>query len=114
MRSPTGRSGSGSVGLLAAATLLVAGCGGDSDDSGRAPSTGRPVVEDPGPIHVHGLGLNPGDRALFVATHTGLFRAGEGERQGHPGGQSLPGPVGLTVVGPGVTTAASRTTSRAP
>jgi photosystem II stability/assembly factor-like uncharacterized protein len=28
---------------------------------------------------VHGLGLNPADRALFIATHTGLYRSAEGE-----------------------------------
>src|SRR5687767_1130402 len=33
---------------------------------------------DAGPVHVHGLGINPADRALFIATHTGLFRVGEG------------------------------------
>jgi photosystem II stability/assembly factor-like uncharacterized protein len=31
-------------------------------------------VGDAGPIHVHGLGRNPADGALFIATHTGLFR----------------------------------------
>lgn len=76
---PTRRSCS--VGLLGAAALLLAACGGDSDDSERSPSTGAPVVGDPGPIHVHGLGINPRDGALFVATHTGLLRAGEGERK---------------------------------
>ncbi len=34
-----------------------------------------PTVEDAGPIHVHALGLNPADGTLFLATHTGLFRA---------------------------------------
>lgn len=28
---------------------------------------------DPGVVHVHGLGLDPADGALFAATHTGLF-----------------------------------------
>jgi hypothetical protein len=36
---------------------------------GEAPATG-----DPGPVHVHALGVNPADGALFIATHTGLFR----------------------------------------
>ena len=26
------------------------------------------------PVHVHALGLDPGDGSLFIATHTGLFR----------------------------------------
>lgn len=40
-----------------------------------------PVVSDPGPVHVHGLGVNPRDGAVFIATHTGLFRAGDGETE---------------------------------
>jgi hypothetical protein len=41
-----------------------------------APAAGddAPGVGDAGPIHIHGLGRNPADGALFIATHTGLFR----------------------------------------
>jgi hypothetical protein len=85
---------------LLAVGLLVAGCGGDSDDSGQAPSLGGPRVEDPGPIHVHGLGVNPKDGALFVATHTGLFRAGEGERKATRVADRFQDTMGFTVVGP--------------
>lgn len=31
----------------------------------------------PGMVHIHGLGINPADDQLYVATHYGLFRAGE-------------------------------------
>ena len=85
---------------LLATGLLVVGCGGDSDDSGQAPSTDAPRVEDPGPIHVHGLGVNPEDGALFVATHTGLFRAGEGERKATRVADRFQDTMGFTVVGP--------------
>jgi hypothetical protein len=85
---------------LLAAGLLVVGCGGDSDDSGQAPSTDGPRVGDPGPIHVHGLGVNPEDGALFVATHTGLFRAGEGERKATRVADRFQDTMGFTVVGP--------------
>ena len=84
---------------------LVAGCGGDDDDStdsAQAPdasSTG-PKVEDPGPIHVHGLGVNPKDGALFVATHTGLFRAPEGEATAKRVADRYQDTMGFTVVGP--------------
>jgi hypothetical protein len=98
MRAPRA-SRSGTLVLLAAATLLTAGCGGDSGDSG-APSSGGPVVEDPGPIHVHGLGINPKDGALFVATHTGLFRAGDGERKATRVADRYQDTMGFTVVGP--------------
>jgi hypothetical protein len=85
---------------LLAVGLLVVGCGGDSDDSGQAPSPGAPRVEDPGPIHVHGLGINPEDGALFVATHTGLFRAREGERRPTRVADRFQDTMGFTVVGP--------------
>lgn len=86
--------------VLVATGLLVVGCGGDSDDSGQAPSAGAPRVEDPGPVHVHGLGINPEDGALFVATHTGLFRAGEGERRATRVADRFQDTMGFTVVGP--------------
>jgi hypothetical protein len=38
----------------------------------------RPV-QDPGPVHIHALAVNPRDDALFVASHTGLYRIGRGE-----------------------------------
>jgi hypothetical protein len=85
---------------LFAAGLLGAGCGGASDDSGQAASTGDPKIEDPGPIHVHGLGINPKDGALFVATHTGLFRASEGERTATRVADRFEDTMGFTVVGP--------------
>jgi len=76
--------------------LALAGCGGDDGDGGGA----TPVVEDPGPIHVHGLGVNPADGALFIATHTGLFRLADGESRAERVGDRLQDTMGFTVVGP--------------
>ena len=69
--------------VLFAGAVLVA-CSGDDDSRERRaqpttaedpPAAGEaPTVGDAGPIHVHALGVNPADGALFVATHTGLFR----------------------------------------
>jgi hypothetical protein len=59
------------VGVLAA--LVVAGCGSD-----RPAPSGADMLEDPGLVHVHGLGINPADGTLFAATHTGLFTVGDG------------------------------------
>ncbi len=57
--------------LFAVAMVALVGVAlGRSRPSGTA-------VEDPGPAHVHGLGVNPSDGALFAATHTGLFRIPE-------------------------------------
>lgn len=54
---------------------------------------------DAGPVHVHGLGINPADRALFIATHTGLFRVGEGVSKAKRVGDSFQDTMGFTVVG---------------
>jgi photosystem II stability/assembly factor-like uncharacterized protein len=54
--------------------------------------------QDPGLIHVHGLGINPADGTLYAATHTGLFtvRDGAGQRVA----DRLQDTMGFTVVGP--------------
>jgi hypothetical protein len=56
-----------------AAALLVAALGlvacGDDDSSGGSSS----FAAEAG--HIHGLGVDPRDSALFIATHGGLFRA---------------------------------------
>jgi len=75
---------------------VTAGCGENADE---APESGR-RVEDPGPIHVHGLGVNPADGALFVATHTGLFRAAPGERRARRVANRFQDTMGFTVTGP--------------
>lgn len=59
--------------VLVAGGLGVGGCSDDSDEGTQPARTDNPVVEDPGPIHVHGLGINPADGRLVVASHTGLF-----------------------------------------
>jgi hypothetical protein len=82
------------------AGLLAAGCGGEDNDSADTETTYRaPVIEDPGPIHVHGLGINPADGALFIATHTGLFRAPEGESTAKRVAGRYQDTMGFTVVG---------------
>lgn len=99
------------MGLRLAATLavtlvagVVAGCGGDADEPKEAglreAEEAGARVGDPGPIHVHGLGINPSDGALFVATHTGLFRAGPGERRPRRVGNRFQDTMGFTVTGP--------------
>lgn len=80
------------VGLLGVIAWSVER-GGDDDTSPRA------LVEDPGVEHVHGLGLNPADGSLYVATHTGTFRIPEGGRAQRIG-DSFQDTMGFTVVGP--------------
>ncbi|MEO8291237.1 MAG: F510_1955 family glycosylhydrolase [Gaiellaceae bacterium] len=65
------------LGGMLLSTVFLAGC---SLGGGNAESTFTGIAPvDPGPIHVHGLGVNPSDGALFIATHTGLYRVGEGK-----------------------------------
>ena len=55
----------------------------------------------PAPEHVHGLGINPADGALYVATHTGLFRMERGSDDWPNGsGTRLQDTMGFAVVGP--------------
>lgn len=86
--------------IAAVAGAGLAGCGQEEGSSAEAPSPGTYESEDPGPVHVHGLGVNPADGALFVATHTGLFRAGPSEQVATRVADRYQDTMGFTVVGP--------------
>jgi hypothetical protein len=80
------------VGLLASAR---------DRDGGDGSGIRDPVAAiDAGPVHVHGLGVNPADKALFIATHTGMYRVPPGARQAARVGESRQDTMGFTVVGP--------------
>jgi hypothetical protein len=55
------------LGVALLMAVVAAGC----SRTGQRSSV--PVDTDPGLVHVHGLGVNPRDGALYAATHTGLF-----------------------------------------
>ena len=80
--------------LLAVAT---AACGDDAPSSFRPPDGG--AAED-GPEHIHGLGVNPADGSLMVATHSGLFRAAPDSDRAARVGDRRQDTMGFTVVGP--------------
>ena len=82
--------------LVLLTALAGAGCSGDDGEAERT----EPVASDPGPIHVHGLGTNPKDGALFIATHTGLFRLDASESAATRVGDRYQDTMGFTVVGP--------------
>lgn len=77
---------------LAVLALVLSGCGGDE--------AAVPPAPEPGPVHIHGLGVNPADGALFIATHTGLWRAPAGSTKASRVGDSRQDTMGFTVVGP--------------
>lgn len=83
---------------LLLAVAVLAGCGGGDDEEAFE---GVPLEQqDPGPVHVHGLGINPADGALFIATHTGLFRVAPGKTKAERVGKRHQDTMGFSVAGP--------------
>jgi hypothetical protein len=82
----------GVVAIIGAALWFVA----------RDESNDDPVSDgaDPGVAHVHGLGINPADGALIVATHYGSFRIPAGSEEAVRLGGSFQDTMGFTVAGP--------------
>lgn len=83
----------GIVVALAVSVALVAACG-SGGDADQADQPGRPALE-----HVHGLGVNPADGMLYVASHHGVFRVdGQGDAEQIAGRtQDF---MGFSIVGP--------------
>jgi hypothetical protein len=84
--------------LSIAMVLAAAGVSACGEDSPPA----LPVAPDAAQemAHIHGLGVNPRDGSLLVATHTGMFRAEPGDRRAARIGDSRQDTMGFTVVGP--------------
>lgn len=80
--------------VLALAALVLS-----ADACGGAESADPLAVREDGPDHVHGLGHNPRDGALVVATHSGLFRLGAGDRELRRIGDLRQDTMGFAVVG---------------
>ncbi|MBA3422100.1 MAG: exo-alpha-sialidase [Thermoleophilaceae bacterium] len=81
------------VAAVAAVAVVAVGDGGDS-------GAGQVAAEGRGGGHVHGLGVNPADGAVFVASHNGLFRAAPGDTQAHLVGTTGKDVMGFSIVGP--------------
>jgi hypothetical protein len=83
------------IGGLVAALVVVF-----SRDNSPAPISDVDLgAADPGPVHVHGLGINPGDGSLFIATHTGLWRTAPGETRAKRVGDNEQDTMGFTIIG---------------
>ena len=78
------------------AVAAVAGCGSD-DPAAEPPQSGEPsaATADAGMQHIHGLGVK-GD-TLFIATHSGLWTAREGETTARRFGSSRQDIMGFTI-----------------
>jgi len=90
-----------SVSIALVVGVLTAGATAScSEDDMNQSSRDDVRVNDPGAVHVHGLGINPADRALFLATHTGLFRAAQGELRARRVADRFQDTMGFAVIGP--------------
>lgn len=77
--------------LASAAVVALTGCAGPG---GSSEATTGPVF-----AHVHGLGVDPADGTVYVASHDGLFRSGpDGLVPAGAAGRDL---MGFTIAGPG-------------
>ena len=82
------------VAIVVAPILLWAGLRlASRDDESASVIVGDPVVS-----HVHGLGVNPADGSLYIATHHGTFRLGA-DRRVKRVGESYQDTMGFTVAG---------------
>ena len=103
--------------VAAVVLALVSACSSDTSDSGSDTNGHRSSSAEM--AHIHGIGIDPGDGAVYAGTHSGLFRIVDGRAtrvadreqdfmgftvagpdqflaSGHPGpGQDGPGSVGL-------------------
>ncbi|MDP8908302.1 MAG: exo-alpha-sialidase [Chloroflexota bacterium] len=72
-----------------AATTVLAACGGEGTAS---------VEEGSALEHIHGLGVDPADGQLLIATHNGLFAAPEGDTTPSQVGETTQDIMGFSVV----------------
>jgi hypothetical protein len=79
------------VALLVVTGLLASACAGSSPSSGESDARGL--------AHIHGLGVNPADGALYAGTHYGVYKFGS---NGDPElvGDVVQDFMGFTVAGP--------------
>lgn len=89
---------------LGAATLALAGCGGDSgpgSGAAREDAAGGDRQAASDLEHIHGLGVGPRDGTLLVATHFGLFSARTGSTELRRVGDSRQDIMGFSIAGAG-------------
>ena len=73
-RKQRGMLAGGLLAAVAVAIVAIALAGDGSDETKAGSGSSAATIAD-----VHGLGVNPADGALYIATHTGLFRSAKGE-----------------------------------
>lgn len=83
--------------VVAAALVTLAACGQGADTA--APGEEAAQRSSAELAHVHGLGVNPADGVLYVASHNGVFRLPPGGEPEQIAGRSQD-TMGFTIVGP--------------
>jgi hypothetical protein len=81
-------------------TLLVGASVVAATVAARMLAGDKPGAAAPQPVHVHGLGINPADRSLFIATHTGLFRLARDAQRPERVGDRYQDTMGFAIIGP--------------
>ncbi|MBA3642433.1 MAG: exo-alpha-sialidase [Acidobacteria bacterium] len=82
------------------ATTVLAACGGDDPTLADGSEESASLQEGSALEHIHGLGINPADGQLFIATHNGLFTAPEGDTTPSKVGETTQDIMGFSVIGP--------------
>jgi hypothetical protein len=96
----SGLSGRLLVAALAAGGLLVVAAAFALSRNDHGGSSVSARGDDAGLVHVHGLGIDPADASLLIATHTGTYRVAPDENQAERIGDSRQDTMGFTVAGP--------------
>ena len=90
-----------SVLLIVVAGLVAAGVLARLGDDDPSPSSSPSVVSPDEVVHLHGLGLNPADRRLYLAAHSGVLTPGSSGEIERVAGR-YQDTMGFTVLGPNV------------
>ncbi|MHB9860252.1 F510_1955 family glycosylhydrolase [Streptomyces sp. YIM S03343] len=80
------------VTVAAAAALVLSGCAGNGDSQSSS-SDGKLSI-----VHVHGVGIDPSDGRLYVATHEGVVAVAQNGKARRVGDTA--DYMGFTVIGP--------------
>ena len=81
------------------ATTVLAACGGDDPTLAEGGDENGSLQDASALEHVHGLGVNPANGQLFIATHNGLFTAPEGDTTPSQVGETTQDIMGFSVIG---------------
>ena len=88
------------VALVVVVVALALGAGGDDPTLSAPGGDTSQTTAGAEAGHVHGLGVNPADESLLIATHTGLYSAAKDSPQAPRVGTSDRDVMGFSVVGP--------------